>query len=92
MKYKLVYIEWEDASDENGWWTRERAIAWANSGDERVRDVGWLIHETKNYILLAPRLLCQEGRELVGHPMRIPKPWIRKRKVLKIDDKKERKI
>ena len=88
MKNKIVYIRWCDAtSNENSWRTLEEAIQWAKNEDWEVENIGWIIKETKEYILLCTKkgkgtedLLSQ-----CGSLFKIPTTWIRERKVLKIN-------
>lgn len=56
-KPKLIYIEWYDAMvNLSSWITQEEAIEWAENGEGLVKQVGWVIKETKSYILIASRL------------------------------------
>lgn len=81
---KLIYIEWCDALTNKGWRTREEAEFWADTDDWIVRSGGWLIKETKEYILLAlswnPQNQYEENQ--FGNLHKIPKTWIKKRKTL----------
>ena len=72
----IIYIEWGDAVENNNTWlTKKEAKEFAKSGAYKVRQVGFIIKETKDYILLAAR----DGEDLVGGVMLIPKGWIIKR-------------
>ncbi len=90
MKYKLVYLEWGDATspeDETTWFTIKGAKDWANyvHKNHYNKELGFLLEENKKYIVLASRMSIFEGKgERVGHLMKIPKTWIKKRKILKI--------
>jgi hypothetical protein len=83
MKHKLIYIRWCDAcSDTTGWKNLEDAIEWANGVRWLVETTGWVIKETKEYILLAQ----QRGDWTLENPtyqyanfMKIPKTWIKLR-------------
>ena len=87
---KLIYIEWADAVSphEGAWKTEEEAIEWGLEDDFWCSDVGWLLKETKDCIVIASRRsITQTGEEKLiqyGGLFRIPKPWIRKRKILKL--------
>ncbi len=85
-KYKLVYIEWADAISTVNWETHKSAIKWANNNDWIVRHVGWILEENNRYILIAGSWTPQEGNAVdqFGSLQKIPKTWIRKRKILKI--------
>jgi len=78
MPYPLVLIEWIDASSRASWVDLKEIIEWAETADEdfRVHEVGWLIRETKDYILLCPQI----GKDdVLGNSMKIPKgAWLRK--------------
>ncbi len=86
-KYKLIYIEWCDAtSNEDSWKTPKDSIEWANNENWVVKMCGWILKETKEYILICNKLAPEnnDSEEQVGSLFKIPKTWIRKRKVLKI--------
>lgn len=80
MKKKIVYIEWEDAAspaEDTCWWSEEGIRKWAREFDSFVFNVGFILEETKKYILLASEFnACLNN---YAHPIRIPKIWIRKR-------------
>lgn len=79
---KLVYIEWHDAQDLGQGWKTEEDISSRVQEEFIVKEVGWLYEETEKYIVIASQKAWQD--ELFGHLTRIPKGWIRKRKILKI--------
>ena len=81
-QYRLIYIEWADAITDTGWKTEKQSIKWAESNDWVVKNVGWLLKETKGYILLAAKY--SEITQEYGLLHKIPTTWIRKRKILKI--------
>jgi len=83
MKVKpLIYIEWGDAISNTGWVSEDDAVAWADSEDWIVKNIGWVVKETKDYILLAGKY--SEGSEEWGLVHKIPKTWIKTRKTIKI--------
>ncbi len=92
MKYKLLYIEWEDACDSDGtWWTPEQVIAFGKEDGVLYKTVGWLIFENDKRIVVASNMEYQgssskiaESERKIGHIFKIPKGWIRKRKILKL--------
>lgn len=89
MKYKLVYIEWQDASSQGGWQTNKEIDKWlaASHNDAGfAKQVGWIIRETKRFIIMSSRHAVDNDyqAEQWGELQKIPKTWIRKRKVIKI--------
>ena len=85
-KYKLIYIEWEDAISNSGWKYSDEALEWVEKETSVVKHTGWIIKETKEYILLASRMIDKSefSGESLGQLQKIPKTWIRNRQVLKI--------
>ena len=86
---KLIYIEWADATspEATSWWTEESAIEWAENDSYWIESTGWLLKETEKYILLGMnRSTTETGRDIIqyGNLQKIPKTWIRKRKVIKL--------
>ena len=86
---KLIYIEWADAtSPQEGWWTEERTKEWAHNESYCITQVGWVIEETKEYLLLSSQKNhTANGSSMdthYAHIVKIPKTWIRKRKTLKV--------
>lgn len=79
--HKLIYIEWCDAVNGNPHWlTKDQVIEWAEEGEWIVKQTGWLVKETKEYILLGFGL--REGdayseSNFLG-AMQIPKGCIKK--------------
>lgn len=63
-------------------------IEWAEGDDYYVRQTGFIIKETKRYLLLAGHYNITETGgekfESLGQIIKIPKTWIRKRKEIKI--------
>ena len=86
---KLIYIEWADAtSPEHGvWWTECEIKRWAKEDSYWVDQVGWVLEENDKYILLAGhRSTTKSGNDIIqyGQIQKIPKTWIRKRRVIKL--------
>lgn len=85
---KILYIEWEDAVANNSdvWRTSDEVIEWAKSTNFIIKQIGFLIRETKKEIVLAGH--CHDGGDewepQFGQLQKIPKTWIRKRKVIKL--------
>ena len=91
MKYKLIYVEWADTISpvEKRWYQDTEAIDWADNEDYWVCETGFLIKETKEWILLSAKYnVTARGKdnEYISHSdlVKIPKGWIRNRKTLKI--------
>lgn len=76
---KLYKIGWADAIENlDGWHSKEEAIEWALNDDWVVHQVGWIIKETKDYILFTSQFNeASAGRsKTFGGLYKIPKPWI----------------
>lgn len=87
MKNKLIYLEWEDAVTNNeGWVPAESAKAWAKEKFGLIRECGWVLEENPEFILLSNRMAALSSGDFddpdVGGIHKIPKTWIRKRRVL----------
>lgn len=81
MKNTLIYIEWCDAMvNQNSWMSLEDAKKWAKTENWTVSEVGFLIEETNEYILIANKKnTYDKDNPEIGGLMKIPTPWIRKR-------------
>ena len=86
-KPKLIYIEWADAVSKGGKFTDEEAEKWADNVDWIVRETGFLVKETKKYICIAQTRIDDEYDKyhVFEEVKKIPKTWIRKRRVIKYD-------
>lgn len=81
----LVKIGWSDAIENlDGWHSEKEAVEWAEEDDWIVHQVGWILKETDEYILFTNRYNSPSaGREgTYGGLFKIPKPWIKYRKIL----------
>lgn len=79
---KLLYIEWCDAIASGLDWTDiDVAKEWAENTDWIVCEVGWVIKETKKYIVIASTYKKEDVYTTAQfkHLMKIPKTWIKKR-------------
>ena len=82
--YPLVLVEWIDAASRGirRWMTVEDV---ADFEEYRCVSVGWLIAESKDYIVVAPHVSPDEDiarlSDVQGE-MKIPKAAIKRRKVL----------
>jgi hypothetical protein len=83
--FPLIYIEWIDAiSNNTSWLSEEEILKWTDTTDWVIQQTGFLIKETKEYMLIASRINPQEhGIKNLDGCIKIPKTWIRKRVVLK---------
>jgi len=81
-KLKLVYIEWGDAISNTGWMNKEDILKWGENNTWLVKNIGWVIKETKLYILLASKY-SEETNEY-GLIHKIPRTWIKVMKTIKI--------
>lgn len=83
---KAAYIEWCDAVTNTGWHTEEEATAWADKADWVIKEVGWIIKETKEYICFASGWKPPDDftKEQFVNLHKIPKTWVRTRKAIKL--------
>lgn len=67
-------------SREEPWTSVEETIKWADNEDWLVTQVGFIIKETKEYLLIASkRASYDKDNPEYGGIMKIPSTWIRKR-------------
>lgn len=93
-EHPLLYIEWEDACAETGWKDKEEVQEWVKDEGLFVKQVGWMIGETKSHINFASRKSDEENDFMqYGNLQKIPKTWIRRKINLSkhICQKKKRK-
>ena len=78
---KLIYIEWHDAFCNTGWCTTDEIKKTIESNETWIKEVGWLLKETKTQIIIAARWSLEDAcsNEQFGLIQKIPKTWIRKR-------------
>jgi len=82
ISYPLVKLGWADASEAaDTWFTIDQALEWAQDDDWIVHQVGWILKETDDFLLLASRYNDPSGgREgTFAGVFKIPKPWIKYR-------------
>lgn len=80
-RFPLIYVEWCDAMvNQSSWLSLEDALEWGKSENWIVTEVGFLLDETKEFILIANKKSSydKENPE-IGGVMKIPTTWIRKR-------------
>ena len=77
---KALYVEWDDSSSmASTVWSNKEALK-KNNKPCRCRTVGFVFDETSNSITLVSSL---DGGDYVSGDMTIPKPAIRKRRVVR---------
>ena len=79
--YPLVYLEWQDAVANTEWFTEKQCLEWAKTAAFVVWEVGWVIDENENHIVLASRHSPQDDsyKALWGSVQYIPRTWIMRR-------------
>lgn len=84
---KKIYIRWCDATSRyESWSSLEDSLNWANSNFWEIEEIGWLLKETKEYILIAGKVGFENGKEpLYGQVTKIPKTWIKQREEILIN-------
>lgn len=80
-KDKVIKVTWTDAfSSHSGWIHKEELPEWESDDKEFViTQVGFITKETPKYITLITAYSHQDVQNI----FKIPKKWIRKRKILK---------
>lgn len=77
---KLIYIEWEDSINSTEWMNLDKVLEWEKEDHNLVKQIGWLIKETKRHIVIASKMNEWLKYETdYGSLQKIPKTWIRKR-------------
>lgn len=85
-KLQLVYIEWMDAaSDRSGWVRLRECLEWIDGANHTVRECGFILREDDKFLVIAMRWIRADEYQTdrFGQILKIPKPWIVKRKVIK---------
>lgn len=81
----LVEVLWEDTTNVAAWQTRDEMTEWAKAGGWLAYNVGYLVYEDPDCIVVAARIVVDEERH-VGLAERIPKRAIVKRRVIEDPD------
>lgn len=68
----LVEVVWEDTTNIAAWQTREEMTEWAQARGWIARNVGYLVYEDEECLVVAARVVQDEERH-VGLAERIPK-------------------
>lgn len=53
IKAKMVSVIWYDAVCNSGWFTSPQLIEWCDVTEYKIQEVGWLVADNKDYIVLA---------------------------------------
>jgi len=85
-KQKLVYVKWQDAFSNSGWFTRSELEKKINDDMYICEDVGWVVYEDKKELHLVSRRSLYTGDDTTQYGLyqRIPKAWIFKKKVIRV--------
>ena len=77
-------MEWCDALvNGEGWLDKAEILLWVETEQWVIRQVGYLLLETKEYIVLASKYNPHEKTEdMYAELTKIPKTWIRKRRAI----------
>lgn len=80
---RLLYLEWDDAASRSVWMTADDLREYANS-QWLNRQCGFLLEETAAHLLIAGSWAPEDDWhvEKFGDVTRIPKTWIKTRRVL----------
>jgi hypothetical protein len=89
---KLVNVIWEDVLEDPSWATDDRLEQFANNEKTHVFQVGLLVKETKEHVLLANSFIIGTSPFEAGGITKIPKKLIVSIKELKKVDVAEGKI
>lgn len=82
---KIIHLIWEDAvKKDEAWSTMEEIEDWnKNTADGTINQVCIVLKETKEFLIVASRWDGHATDPCYGFVHRIPKTWIRQRKVLR---------
>lgn len=78
-EHPLVYIVWQDASANSGWFTSQELKDWRYTAPFIIHEVGWIFEETEEYLVYYTHWAPQESKGLFGSVHYIPKTWILQR-------------
>ncbi len=84
--FDFVRLSWVDAIENNeGWMSLRDAKNWGRTDQWLIHQTGWIIKQTKEYILLVSRISepsSGRGSDVSG-VFKIPTTWIKYKKVLR---------
>lgn len=69
---ELVLVTWEDTINIAAWQTPADVAEWAGEGGWICQNIGWLIHQDDNCVVIAGRR-CRDEQHHVGLAERIPR-------------------
>lgn len=83
-KQKLVYIRWQDAHHNGSWMTPSNLEEEVNREMLICENIGWVVYEDEKEIHIVSRRSnwIVDTADSYGLYQRIPKAWIRKKKVM----------
>ena len=86
-KYRIVYLVCGDASSMSKWSSETDIDEWLDANEKDsgfVKSVGWLLRETKKYIIIGSQQAPEtDWQDLHWSSLqKIPKSWIKERKIL----------
>jgi hypothetical protein len=81
IERKLIYIEWCDAESHDDWQAAEDVDKWIKEKNFMCREVGWVLEDNKEMSVLTSQI--GQG-DLIGNRTKIPKPWIKTKKIIRI--------
>jgi hypothetical protein len=79
----LVEVEWTDVTGIPAWLDVDDLAAFAKDGGFVCRNVGYLVHEDEDCIVLAGRLALEADPQQVGMYERLPKTIITGRREIR---------
>jgi hypothetical protein len=85
-KSKIYLIEWQDAHANASWLSDKEVREFIDEEKCICQEVGWILSETKDEIVLAARTLKYRisDTDEWGMIQKIPKAWIRKKMIFTI--------
>lgn len=84
MADPIVEVVWEDTTNIAAWQTRDELVEWAKARGWIARNIGYLVYEDDDCVVVAARTVEDEERH-VGLAERIPKRAVLERHELQRD-------
>jgi hypothetical protein len=75
LPYPIVEVVWEDTTNVAEWQSHEEMIAWATESGWIAHNIGYLVYEDRDCVVVAARVVHDEERH-VGLAERIPRQAI----------------
>jgi hypothetical protein len=81
---KIVYVEWVDAFANSGWFNASKLKTCIENDNVWIKESGFVLRETKHHLILCTgwQIRGDYTEEQWCNVHKIPKTWIRKRKIL----------